>query len=226
MDEEELLLHYASGDISELKSMIRPEQVIAAVKSYIEDVSLEGAFGAAPGVGGKKLDEEQRIGQKRLNSMRGYWHQLCQVVSDDSVEVWRQLERDCVGLKELLARRAGGITDVDNLARRNVELKRLLNQYLGDSKVNNYMMVPPAHVMKVRDVSMAATASNYPHTNSNTYSMPERGGSKGGKGSETQGAKYRNSLKGSGHSRQPTGIGGTAVVGGGLRQADAYSKTH
>jgi hypothetical protein len=29
--------------------MIRPEHVIAAVKAYIEDVSLEGAFGAAPG---------------------------------------------------------------------------------------------------------------------------------------------------------------------------------
>jgi hypothetical protein len=37
------------------------------------------------GVGGKKVDEEQRIGQKRLNSMRGYWHQLCQVVSDGYV---------------------------------------------------------------------------------------------------------------------------------------------
>jgi hypothetical protein len=90
-----------------VKGMIRPEHVIAAVRAYIEDVSLEGAFGAAPGVGGKgkKVDEEQRIGQKRLNSMRGYWHQLCQVVSDDSVEVWRQLEKDCVGLKELLAKR-------------------------------------------------------------------------------------------------------------------------
>jgi hypothetical protein len=29
--------------------MIRPEHVIAAVKAYIEDVSLEGALGAAPG---------------------------------------------------------------------------------------------------------------------------------------------------------------------------------
>jgi dynein regulatry complex protein 1 len=151
MDEEELLLHYASEDISELKKMIRPEHVISAVKSYIEDVSLEGGFGAAPGVGGKKVNEEQRIGQKRLNSMRGYWGQLCQVVSEDSVEVWRQLERDSVGLKDLLEKRAKGIEEVDGLAIQNAELKRLLNQYLGNSNVNNHMMVPPGQVMKVRD---------------------------------------------------------------------------
>ena len=164
MDEEELLLHYASEDISELKKMIRPEHVISAVKSYIEDVSLEGGFSAAPGVGGKKINEEQRIGQKRLNSMRGYWGQLCQVVSDDSVEVWRQLERDSIGLKDLLAKRAKGIEEVDSLALQNVELRRLLNQYLGDSTVNNYMMVPPGQVIKVRDrtslVAFKSSASN------------------------------------------------------------------
>ena len=41
VDEDELLLHYASEDIAELKDMIRPEQVIFAIKSYIEDVSIE-----------------------------------------------------------------------------------------------------------------------------------------------------------------------------------------
>jgi hypothetical protein len=57
-------------------------------------------------------------------------------------------------LKELLARRASTVAEVDKLSRRNVELKRVLNQYLGDPKVNNYMMVPPAQVMKVREVTV------------------------------------------------------------------------
>jgi Sperm tail C-terminal domain len=100
--------------------------------------------------------------------MRGYWHQLCHVVSDDSVEVWRQLERDSVGLKELLVKRAGGIAEVDDLARKNVELKRLLNQYLGDSTVNNFMMVPPAHVMKVRDVLVPPSANGVFNNNNSS----------------------------------------------------------
>ena len=37
-----------------------------------------GGGGAAAG-GTKKADEEARIGQKRLNSMRAYWNQLSQV---------------------------------------------------------------------------------------------------------------------------------------------------
>ena len=223
MDEEELLLHYASEDISELKNMIRPEQVIAAVKSYIEDVSLEGAFGAAPGVGGKKQDEEQRIGQKRLNSMRAYWNQLCQVVSDDSIEVWRQLERECLGLKELLEKRAGGIAEVDNLTRRNVELKRLLNQYLGDTKVNNFMMVPPAHVMKVRDITNPPTSGTLPY-NQNNDNFFEKSPKNNEKNMKNQDLKSKNSMKNSGGNgvRKPLGVGGT-----GIRTVDGtYRKTN
>ena len=124
----------------------------------IETGGAGGAGGAAAG-GTKKADEEARIGQKRLNSMRAYWNQLAQVVSDDTVEVWRQLERNMVELKELLAKREKSVAEVDSLSRKNVELKRLLNQYLGDPKVNNYMMVPPAQVMKVREVPVPRGAA-------------------------------------------------------------------
>ena len=124
----------------------------------IETGGAGGAPGGAAG-GTKKADEEARIGQKRLNSMRAYWNQLSQVVSDDTVEVWRQLERNMVELKELLSKREKTVAEVDSLSRKNVELKRLLNQYLGDPKVNNYMMVPPAQVMKVREVAVPRGAA-------------------------------------------------------------------
>lgn len=97
-------------------------------------------------------EEEERIRQKRLNSIRNYWVQLSQVVNDETVDVWKQLERDYAGLKELLVKRASTISDVDTLSLRNTELKKLLNQYLGDASVNSYLQVPPAQVMKVRSV--------------------------------------------------------------------------
>jgi hypothetical protein len=40
----------------------------------------------------------------------------------------------------------------------NIELKRLLNQYLGDSTVNDALRVPPGQVMRVRNVSHAKQA--------------------------------------------------------------------
>ena len=39
--EEELLLHNPPEDVAELKELIRSENVIAAVKQYIEDISVE-----------------------------------------------------------------------------------------------------------------------------------------------------------------------------------------
>jgi dynein regulatory complex protein 1 len=179
-DEEnnEQFLHNAPEDVAELRDMIRAEDVIAAVKSYIEDVMVDGPVGA-PVASARAREEEERIRLKRLNSIKSYWVHLSQVVSDENVEVWKQLERNCsgtpeggphtynnmyslplpllpllllAGLKELLHRRTVMIAEVDSMERKNVEMKRLLNHYLGDITVNSSLQVPPAQVMKVRAV--------------------------------------------------------------------------
>jgi cell shape-determining protein MreC len=78
--------------------------------------------------------EEIRVAQKRLASMRNYWAQLSQIVNDDTVGAWHQLENDCQNLRELLSKRASSIAEVDSLSKQNAELKSLLNQYLGELK--------------------------------------------------------------------------------------------
>lgn len=151
-----LLLRNGPEEVTHLKEMIRPEDVISAVKNYIEDMSVEaGPVGVSSAVtGGTKVTQEEiRIAQKRLASMRNYWTQLSQVVSDDTVGVWKQLEFDCINLREMLARRAHAIAEVDDLTRRNADLKSLLNQYLGDNVTNSAFKVPPAQVMKIREIT-------------------------------------------------------------------------
>ena len=149
-----LLLQDPPEDIAELRDMIKPEDVIAAVKAYIEDMSVEaGPVGASTAVSGntKSTQEEVRIAQRRLASMRNYWVQLGQIVNDDTVGVWNQLEQDCANCKDLLTRRAQSISEVDELTRQNAELKSLLNQYLGDNATNAAFRVPPAQVLCVCD---------------------------------------------------------------------------
>lgn len=147
----ELRLHNAPEDVAELRNLINAEDVIHAIRNYIEDVNVEGPPKSAPQApGGKATEEDIRIGQKRLNSMRNFWIQLSQIVSDESVEVWQQLERDSKGLHELLNKRSANIAEVDALTQRNAELKKLLNQYLGDARTNSALQVPPAQVMRVR----------------------------------------------------------------------------
>ncbi len=87
--------------------------------------------------------------------MRNYWNQLAQVIPDETCHVWRQLDTDYNTMRELLAKRASTTAEVDSLAQRNTELKRLLNQYLGDQTTNAALQVPPAQVMKVKNVAPA-----------------------------------------------------------------------
>eukprot|EP01039_Chlorochromonas_danica_P009630 gene9630-10645_t len=151
-----LLLRNPPEEVAQLRDMIRPEDVISAVQAYIEDMSVEaGPVNVSSAVSGgtKVTQEEIRIAQKRLASMRNYWNQLSQVVSDDSVTVWRQLEGEYQRLRELLHKRAAAIDEVDALTQQNAELKRLLNHYLGDAVTNTAFKIPPAQVMKVRDIS-------------------------------------------------------------------------
>lgn len=149
-DELELRLHHESEDVAELKDMIRPEDVIAAVKAYIEDVMVDGPVTGM--VSRKAREEEERIREKRLATIKSYWQHLSQVVSDESVETWRQLEMEYAKLKGMLGRRTTLVSEVDDMTARNIQLKRLLNQYLGDADINRTLQVPPAQVMKVRNV--------------------------------------------------------------------------
>ncbi len=152
-----LLNHNVPEEVNTLRDMIRPEDVITAVKAYIEDMSVEaGPVGVTSAVSGgtKVTQEEIRIAQKRLASMRNYWTQLSQVVNDETVGVWKQLEQDCKNLRELLNRRARSIEEVDFLTQQNAELKSSLNQYLGDNVTNSAFRIAPAQVMKVRDVNI------------------------------------------------------------------------
>eukprot|EP00601_Ochromonadales_sp_CCMP2298_P018871 CAMPEP_0173310360 /NCGR_PEP_ID=MMETSP1143-20121109/22863_1 /TAXON_ID=483371 /ORGANISM="non described non described, Strain CCMP2298" /LENGTH=703 /DNA_ID=CAMNT_0014252095 /DNA_START=18 /DNA_END=2126 /DNA_ORIENTATION=- len=149
-----LLLKDPPEDIAELRDMIKPEDVIAAVKGYIEDMSVEaGPVGVTAVAGNTRATQEEiRIAQRRLASMRNYWVQLSQIVNDETVGVWEQLEVDSKTCKGLLSQRANSIVEVDALTRQNADLKSLLNHYLGDSLTNSAFRVPPAQVMKVREI--------------------------------------------------------------------------
>lgn len=149
-DESELLLFNAPEDVIELKDMIKAENVIAAVKAYMEDMSIDGPIRS--NIPGKTTEDDVRIGQKRLNNMKNYWIHLSQTVPDESTSMWKQMEIDFNHTRELLHIRTKSIEEVDALNNRNIELKRLLNQYLGDKTTNDAFQVPPAQVMRVRNL--------------------------------------------------------------------------
>ena len=163
VDDAELLLHHAGESVEYLKNMIRAEDVITAIRSYMEDCAADaGPVSGGIAGGAKAKEEEERIKQKRLQSLQNYWNQLSQVVSDDTIGVWKQLENYAVNLRDILVKRSTSIAEVDHLSKRNADLKRLLNEYLGNADLNNALQIPPAQVMRVRN---NGSSNNVPFKN-------------------------------------------------------------
>ena len=146
-------LHGAPDDAYQLRDLIRAEDVIQAISMFIEDSSdTHPTAGATAG-------KDPLGGKRKQQAMKLYWDQLSQVVSDESVSVWKQLEKDYQNLKEILTKRSSLCTEVDMLAKRNAELKLTLNRYLGDSD-NRRFQVPPSQTIRVRKQLHAAAAGS------------------------------------------------------------------
>ena len=141
----ETLLGQAAEDVQELREIITAEDVMNACKAFIED-SSEGPIGGA-------VAQSDAAAKRRQQALKAYWDNLANVVSDENMEVWGQLETDALKLEEIINRRASAIKSVDDMQMKNAKLKRLLNTYLGDRK-NDNMQIPPAQTMRVRNVDM------------------------------------------------------------------------
>ena len=151
--EDDLALNFPGEDMEEIRLMISPESVMGAIKSFLDDTVVEtDAVSASLGANKK----EDPAGKKKASGIQNYWTQLSQVVSDDSVGVWTQLESDINNYKEILKKRKDTIAQVDDLTVQNDELKRVLNQYLGDQK-NEMFCIPPSQTMRVNKVVNPAT---------------------------------------------------------------------
>lgn len=156
-EDEELMLRFPNEDLEELREMINPESVMEAIKTFMDDTaenndptaSLSTTNKSASGGGaGGAGNTEDSSNKKRVNNIQNYWIQLSQIVPDSSVEVWKQLENDIKNYKDILTKRAQSIAEVDVLAAQNIELKRVLNQYLGD-RANDKFCIPPSQTMRV-----------------------------------------------------------------------------
>merc|ERR1712138_140067 len=87
--------------------------------------------------------------KERHAKQREYWTKMANVVSDDTFEVWKQLEKHNTVLKQ----RSQEIARVTSLQEQNAQLKALINQYL-NAKVNDELIVPPAATIAMNQQPM------------------------------------------------------------------------
>ena len=82
---------------------------------------------------------------------------MANVVSDDTIEVWQELEKQLEKYNTVLKQRSQEIARVTSLQEQNAQLKALINQYL-NAKVNDELIVPPAATIAMNQQAAQTSA--------------------------------------------------------------------
>ena len=151
-----------------LQRLIQPDDVIRAITAFVDARKANAAEGGQEGdvTGGvatktKSLDSPSgATSGPNMTSAAGessgaagpgpagrreetaYWGRAAGVISEDTTQVWSQLEKALTSYNQVLTDRANCIDEVTSLQQQNDSLKDLLQTYLG-ARVNEELIVPP-----------------------------------------------------------------------------------
>merc|ERR1719183_3025867 len=98
----------------------------------------------------QQLGSESEADRKarRRREERKFWERMGHVIPDMNFRVWKALDAFLKRYYDLLQHRSKAIDGAVSMQKQNEELKQLLDQYLG-SKVNEDLVIPPTHVIRV-----------------------------------------------------------------------------
>lgn len=138
----------AAAALKQLKSLISPDAVISAVRDFVAesrhraaDKNANQASSRLAAYGRGVKDRARRLEE------RDFWNRLSDVVSDETFQVWGQLETMLAKYNDLLGQRASEIGKVQSLQDQNATIRSLLEQHLS-AKVNDDLIVPPAATLR------------------------------------------------------------------------------
>eukprot|EP00294_Goniomonas_avonlea_P013306 CAMPEP_0114553860 /NCGR_PEP_ID=MMETSP0114-20121206/7893_1 /TAXON_ID=31324 /ORGANISM="Goniomonas sp, Strain m" /LENGTH=673 /DNA_ID=CAMNT_0001738851 /DNA_START=30 /DNA_END=2051 /DNA_ORIENTATION=+ len=144
-----LMNYFVQEDDMGATELVEADDVVRCLRAFVQDITDDGKRAGFPRaedlagtgglVGGEVEGKEKRQHQKEA---RDIWEVCGNVIAPKTFRVWGALERFLHKYNTLLSDRARAIQDCEGMRTQNMELKMLLNQYLG-SKINHELYVPP-----------------------------------------------------------------------------------
>ncbi|KAJ3238887.1 hypothetical protein HDU78_003297 [Chytriomyces hyalinus] len=165
----------ASSVVSHATALIHPNDVIRAIRKFVEDHRFEKTTVAKKKVdfleqdddetsdmhtsgqndtdGGEYSEAEGTPGftstsptKPKNEQQRKYWEQMANVIDDKSYRIWTAVYAAMKKYNSLLTERYQLTEDIESVHSQNEELKNLLRQYMS-AKVNDELEVPPTQIM-------------------------------------------------------------------------------
>jgi len=143
-----------------LATRIKAEDVVGAAQAFVEERRRNAALkppAADTVIGAEPVGLAAEREKERHAKQREYWTKMANVVSDDTFEVWQELEKQLEKYNTVLKQRSQEIARVTSLQEQNAQLKALINQYL-NAKVNDELIVPPAATIAMNQQAAQTSA--------------------------------------------------------------------
>ena len=121
---------------AEGSGLVEPEEVIRRLKAFVEE-----ELRSMPSRRHSAHVTSARSGRRDVYEHE-YWERLANVVADKMCRIWSALDVAMLKYNKTLEHRSLSLTEVQVLARQNVELRGLLDTYRG-SKQTASLIIPP-----------------------------------------------------------------------------------
>ncbi|KAJ3349466.1 hypothetical protein HDU83_000531 [Entophlyctis luteolus] len=152
-----------SENSTQLTSLIHPNDVIRAIRKFVEDhrvskatsgrhASFEDQDDQSEGI----LEDSDKMTKKqvanetkttsKVNQHKMYWENMACVIDDKTYRIWMGVHAAMKKYNALLTERCQLTQEIDAVRTQSEELKGLLRQYMS-AKVNDELEVPPTQIM-------------------------------------------------------------------------------
>ncbi|CAL1532912.1 unnamed protein product [Lymnaea stagnalis] len=129
---------------SALVELIHPNEVLKALRAFVEDLRKAGLKNEANRTHFRLSTLENRDDSRDSD----YWQKYAGLLSAKRERVWDALVEALEKYHETLNGRSTLLTETESLRQQNSELKLLLHQYI-NSKVNAELQIPPTRVLQL-----------------------------------------------------------------------------
>lgn len=142
---EMLVSHFIEKSVSEGdQRLVDPTTAVTCLHSFVDEYrEIGGPTAAAPGA-----DQSNQSKTSRREEQQ-FWERMSNVISQKTYRLWVNLYEQMQNLNGILMQRQKKIQGNGQLETQNLELRKLLSQYMS-ARVNDDLYIPPAQMLQLQ----------------------------------------------------------------------------
>jgi len=141
---EMLVSHFIEKSVTEAdQRLVDPTTAVECLRNFVDEYREIGGPTTAAATGSDNPSKTSRREEQQ------FWERMSNVISGKTFRLWMNLYEQMQKLNEILMQRQKKITGNGSLETQNLELRKLLSQYMS-ARVNDDLYIPPAQMLQLQ----------------------------------------------------------------------------